>query len=305
MICAVFSARPAQSDQACHSLFSRLGAIHMFHKSLLAAALLLGIALNATADVTRIRTEDFSVEPGVLINVKINGGPIAVKVGATGQVHVELVQVARTGSEKEADELIARAEPTIEKTSAGIHVEVRPVRYNWSWLFGRDHGVDFRVNIIVPPKVNLILDTSGGPINVEGEIQGDVRADTSGGGIKITGATGKIDLDTSGGAISVDHVVQQVHADTSGGPIHIGYVDVAALDVDADTSGGGIDIGLDPAGNYDVYADTSGGGVNTRDLAVEILRKRSSHLEGRINRGGTRVHADTSGGGINIHAAHP
>jgi len=277
----------------------------MLNKSLLALGLSLCVSLSACANVTRTRAEDLSVEPGALIEVKINGGPINVKVGSSDKVHVELVQVAQTNSEKEADEWIARDKSIIEKTSRGVRVVADPEHHHgWSWGFNREN-VYYRVNITVPARVDLDLHTSGGPIEVSGQIQGNLHADTSGGHIKVTGATGKIDLNTSGGGISVERVVHQVHADTSGGPIHIGYVDAAAIDVDADTSGGGIDIGLDPAGNYDVSADTSGGGVNVSDLAFNAVKKRASHLEGRINQGGTRVRADTSGGGIDIHGAHP
>jgi len=274
----------------------------MFNK-LLAATLIMVVVLSASANVTHTRNEDFSVEPGARIEVKINGGPIDVKIGTSDKVHVELVQTAQTGSEKEADEWIASDKSIIEKTSRGVRVVADPEHsHGWSWFSNHDR-VYYRVNVTVPATVNLDLDTSGGPIEVSGEIHGDLRANTSGGPIRVTGATGKIDVDTSGGGISVEHVVTQVHADTSGGPIHIGYVDAAATDIDADTSGGGIDIGLDPAGNYDVHGDTSGGSVSISDLTVDIVKKGSSHLEARINHGGTRVRADTSGGNINIHAA--
>lgn len=278
----------------------------MVKKILLCFALALAVTANASANITRTRVENFTVEPGAHIDVKMNGGSINVKIGDVGQVHVELIEVARTNSEKEADELIGNSPPIIEKTAQGVHVTLQPESLKFHWFgWHSDRGVQYSVNLTVPAKADLNLDTSGGSIKVDGEVQGELRADTSGGSITVTGGTGNINLDTSGGGITVDRVFRQLHADTSGGSIHVGYVSPSAIDVNVDTSGGGISIGLDPAGNYDLDADTSGGNVNVRDLAFSASNIKRAHAEGKINKGGTRVRADTSGGSIDIHAAHP
>jgi len=276
----------------------------MCNKLLLMLALLCAISSNASADIKRVRVENFSVEPGTPIRVKIDGGSIKVNIDPTAQVHIELTQVADTDSEKEADEMIAKAQAVIEKNTQGVRVLVHQEDRSWLW-FGHHREVRFNVNMTVPEKVNLDLDTSGGSIHVNGELQGDLRADTSGGSINVTGGTGKMNLDTSGGGITVDRVLKQVHADTSGGSIHIGYVAPGVTDVNADTSGGGISIGLDPAGDYNLDADTSGGSVNVKNLAFNASKNDRTHAEGKINRGGARVRADTSGGSIDIYAAHP
>jgi len=276
----------------------------MITKSLVAVALLFAVSLNALANVTRVRVENFSVEPGAKINVKVNGGSIGLKIGPPGQVHVEMVQVADTDSEQEADEMIAKAQPIIEKTVNGVRVALHEGYKQWSWI-GRNRGVNFSVNLVVPAKVDVDLNTSGGSIKVDGEVQGELRADTSGGSIAVSGATGKISLDTSGGGITVDRVLKQLHADTSGGAIHIGYVGADVMEIGADTSGGGISIGLDPLGNYDIHADTSGGSVRIKDLAFDASKKDRTHAEGKINRGGAPVRADTSGGNIEIYAVRP
>lgn len=276
----------------------------MFKQFLLALTLVLATTATASASITRTRVENFLVEPGTHIEVKINGGPIIVKVGPPGQVHIELIQTVGTDSEKVADNLIAKTS-IIEQNGQRIRVVLESEGYNlsWSWLHSWLHG-DRGVRLIVPAKVDLNLDASGGPIKVDGEIQGELRANTSGGPISLTGGTGKLDLDTSGGSISVDRVFHQIHADTSGGSIRIGYVSPDVMDVDADTSGGGISIGLDPAGNYDLHADASGGSVNVKELQFEASRMDRTHAEGKVNRGGARVRADTSGGNVEIHAAH-
>ena len=279
----------------------------MFNKSLLAVTLVLAITVTASASITRTRVENFTVDPGAHIDVKINGGSINVKIGASGQVRVEVIEVAKTDSETEADEMISKSPPIIEITAqGGVRVALQPenLKINWFGWHG-DRGVQYNVNLTMPAKADLNLDTSGGNIKVDGEVEGELRANTSGGSIRVTGGVGKINLDTSGGGITVDRVLQQLHADTSGGSIHVGYVSPTATDVNVDTSGGGINIGLDPAGNYDLDADTSGGSVNVSGLTFDAHRKDRTHAQGKINKGGAPVHADTSGGSIDVHAAQP
>ncbi len=276
----------------------------MIQKYLLALGLVLITTVNVAASITRNRIENFQVEPDSSVEVKINGGAINVKVGPPGQVHVELIQVVNTHSEKEADERIAQVQPIIEQKEHRVRVVVKSdgSHLSFPWLH-TDHSVHYTVNLIVPAKSNLDLDTGGGAIVVADEMQGELRAHTSGGSITVAGSLKKIDLDTSGGSISVDRVTQQVHVNTSGGSIHIGYVGPDVVKVDADTSGGSISIGLDPAGNYDVNADTSGGSVSIRELRLESYTTNHSHAEGKVNRGGAKVRAYTSGGNIDVHAA--
>ncbi len=165
----------------------------MFSKYLLALALILATTVNASASITRTHVEDYSVEPGANVEVKIGGGPISVKVGSSGKVHVELIAVVNADSANEADELIAKAQPTIEQKGQRIRVTVQPENFSFSWLWWhRERGAHFKVNLIVPPAINLDLDTSGGPIKVDGEVQGEVHVNTSGGPISVTGATGKL-----------------------------------------------------------------------------------------------------------------
>jgi hypothetical protein len=277
----------------------------MFNKFIL-ATVLLASSFTASANITRTRVEDFTVEPSAQVRVRVNGGAINVRIGPPGQVHLELKEITNTNSEKEADDLIAEAKLVVEKTGNTVRVETKSGQnsFHWSWI-GGSYGVRFDVDLVVPANVNLFLDTSGGSIKVDGEVQGTLNADTSGGAITVTGATGELRLDTSGGSISVDRVMNRLSADTSGGSIHVGYVSANAVDVNADTSGGTIQIGLDPSGNYDLYADTSGGNVNINDLAFNATKKSRTHAEGKINKGGIRVRADTSGGNVEIRSARP
>lgn len=274
-------------------------------RQLIIPALLLS-ALTLNAKTSRTLNERFEVRPGVTIEVNINGGPITVEIGDSGVVEIELIQSVSTNDEAEAAELFERAALVIEQQGDRVRVITNPNRGDSglrSWF--RNNHVNHTARLTVPAEVNLNLDTSGGPITVNGLVNGSLRADTSGGGINVTGATGPLYLDTSGGAIRVDQAFSRVHADTSGGPIRIGYVGPDADDINADTSGGGINIGLDPAGGYDLYADTSGGRVSVNDLNFTARKQDRTHAEGQINDGGTRVRADTSGGGITIHAATP
>jgi hypothetical protein len=86
----------------------------MVRTSLFVFSVAAAVAAAASAEITRTRVENFAVEPGSRIEVKIDGGPIKVKVGEPGQVRVELVQTVRTSSEEEGDKRIAATGTMIE-----------------------------------------------------------------------------------------------------------------------------------------------------------------------------------------------
>ena len=151
-----------------------------------------------------------------------------------------------------------------------VRVERRGSRvFNWF-----RSGPSMHFEIRVPKEVRVLVDTSGGRIELEA-IDGDVDLDTSGGSITVEDVRGKVVADTSGGAIRIREVWGDVRADTSGGSISISMIDGNVV---ADTSGGGISMN-DVSG--DIVADTSGGGIS-------------------IEEAGGSVRADTSGGPVTV-----
>lgn len=196
-----------------------------------------------------------------------------------------------------------------------------------SWL----REVEYRVT--VPEKFSADVETDGGPIEVR-DLDGELNARTSGGGITLEGdkgratvhtsggpisikqSAGDVDAFTSGGPISIEGNLGRVHARTSGGPILIrdasGAVDASTSggpvtasliaqpkeDCRLTTSGGGITVTLAKNIHMDLDATTSGGGVWT-DFPIGVTQSRHlNQLRGPLNGGGPLLYLHTSGGGI-------
>ncbi len=196
-----------------------------------------------------------------------------------------------------------------------VRVERRGSRvFNWF-----RSGPSLHFEIRVPKEVRVLVDTSGGRIELEA-IDGDVDLDTSGGSITVEDVHGKVVADTSGGGISMDDVSGDIVADTSGGGINI---EQAGGSVRADTSGGpvtvvfspGNDAGgslsssggrvtarIDPSVGLDIDASSSGGSVRS-DVPVTVRGSVSkTALRGQINGGGAVLKLRSSGGGIRIES---
>jgi DUF4097 and DUF4098 domain-containing protein YvlB len=156
-----------------------------------------------------------------------------------------------------------------------------------------------------------------------------VKAETSGGSIKIEGSKGKVDLDTAGGSIYVGSSEGPVIADTAGGNIKIlqarGYIE-------ADTAGGSIEAEMIETNNKldtHVYLDTAGGSITVylpktfaASISAELEITRSAKRDyriysdfpltikgeksdmvtanGDINGGGDKVTLETTNGDIYI-----
>jgi hypothetical protein len=267
------------------------------------AAVLLSVSACVSIDmpeaVERTMTRTFAVRPNSQLRVNIQGGSISTQSGEPGSIRVELVERVRAKSERQMDAALEDYEISARQDGELVVIVARR-RPERGWKVWKSEHVSFSTRIVVPPDVALTLNTSGGPITVRGDRTGDLKADTSGGGIKVDGGTGAIDLDTSGGSISVEQALRTLDADTSGGGITVRYVGPSASDVDLDTSGGSIHVGVDPAASLRLEADTSGGSVRVDGLPFTISDNSRSHARGTINGGTGRLRASTSGGSITI-----
>jgi DUF4097 and DUF4098 domain-containing protein YvlB len=109
-----------------------------------------------------------------------------------------------------------------------------------------------------------------------------VHVETSGGGITIDGAVGKVEGSTSGGSINA----------TLAGPVSDG--------VKLETSGGGITLRVPANAAFDLDAETSAGNVNS-ELPVAVAgKKERDHLKGPVNGGGKTVWLRSSAGSIHV-----
>jgi len=290
------------------------------------AVLLLCWGLLAAPALSETRIEkNLALAPGGQLLVDIEAGSVSVTGGSGSGCRVVV-----TSSRDDLDE---KLDFSFEESAGEVRIVARRKGKSWfgSWSFRGK----LRVEIEVPERTEIDLDTSGGSLEVD-SIEGDVRLDTSGGGIRVTRVRGEVLADTSGGGIHIENVDGEVRADTSGGGITMhdvtgdlvadtsgGSIKIrgAGGRVEADTSGGpidvefapgnseggslstsggGITVTLDAGANLEIDASTSGGSVRS-DLPITVrgeMDKRS--IRGTLGGGGATLKIRASGGGIRI-----
>ncbi|HUI29975.1 MAG TPA: DUF4097 family beta strand repeat-containing protein [Candidatus Acidoferrales bacterium] len=239
--------------------------------------------------------KNFSVSEGGKLVVSINGGDIQVKVWDKLQVQMTAQDIG-----DDAD--------LIETSQDGNTINVR-TRGGW-WSGSRD----LRFIFYVPTNFNLNLSTSGGDLELGGELTGDVELSTSGGDVTIEDVNGTVagktsggdmvahnlekdaTLSTSGGDIRVDHAGNNLDISTSGGDITIGTV---AKNLDASTAGGDIDISK--VGG-ELHASTSSGNLTIGKVGGSVSVSTSGG-DISLTSGNGRITANTSGGDIEIKTA--
>ena len=210
------------------------------------------IFLQADPDTKREKT--FPVGKNSSLEVSVSGCEILIKTSDKNEINVVV-----EGIDEEDMEYV-------KMTQSGDEVRVS-YRPKWG-----NHS-DGRFIITVTTQTKLDLRTSGGDIELQGNLSADVKGSTSGGDIiieRVKGTVsmstsggdvktgdidGKADLRTSGGNISLANVNGEATVSTSGGDIRI---DKVAKKLDARTSGGDIEVG-DIGG--DATLSTAGGDV--------------------------------------------
>jgi len=259
--------------------------------SVLAATLLFSVTLFAE-DAGLIR-KSFDVKQGGRLTIRADRGSINVKTAAGDKVEI---QVTREPGARAAANILERHHVTIEQDGADVNVKAEMDKVKSSFWRGNDLRV--RYEVTVPAKYNVNLKTGGGSITVM-DLEGEVKSETSGGGLKFGKIDGPVYGRTSGGSIELNACTRDVDVQTSGGGIKVGDT---TGNVMARTSGGSIHIGKTKGS---VTAETSGGGINVNG-ATGILNARTS---------GGSIHAtlidqptgectlETSGGGIEVKVA--
>jgi DUF4097 and DUF4098 domain-containing protein YvlB len=264
-------------------------------KATLALSLL--VCLSASAVTEEQINKHFTVQPGGKVVVDVDMGSITVSTNAGNEVVVDVWR--KIGRGKKADEEAYLRDHPVQISQEGNSVTVRSrskSKISWSLsLSGRNQN-QAKYTISVPAQFNAQLHTSGGPISIS-DLTGEVKADTSGGGLQFARLHGPLDGHTSGGGIDMTGCEGKLKIDTSGGGIKVAG---GSGPLDGHTSGGSVSVKQfrGPA-----HLDTSGGGITLEDVAGEI----EAHTSG----GGIKaalpsplsgpVKLDTSAGGITLH----
>jgi hypothetical protein len=144
----------------------------------------------------------------------------------------------------------------------------------FNWFKGSKNRNEGKYIIQVPAQFNAQLNTSGGGIAAS-DVTGEVKADSSGGGLQFARLHGPLNGDTSGGSIRVTDCEGPIKIDTSGGGIE---VTGGAGTLNGDTSGGSITVK-----NFKGPAsvDTSGGGITIENVRRHGQRRDVGRLDPR------------------------
>jgi DUF4097 and DUF4098 domain-containing protein YvlB len=247
------------------------------------ATLMVFVLVSGTDAICGSETVTKSFDIGdkgkLIVDVENAGANITIKVWDRSEVAVRAERIR----EDDLEYL------KIEKDGNTVEVVFDPDR---GW--GRDRGARFYVS--VPSGFDLDLGTSGGNIEVDGDIKGTVEASTAGGNVEVGDVDGELNLRTSGGSISAGNAGTDADLRTSGGNIRIGDV---KGELDVSTAGGNITMG---AVAKDLEAHTAGGEIACLKVGGNAVVETSG---GNIELGvvkGTAL-AKTAGGNIKIDGA--
>lgn len=323
---------------------------------LLATALVCAALLKAVDPQDHVQ-KSIPVSTATRLVLTADVGSLHVETGSSKSVDVEVWFRGSPFSQSEYDRM--RRDFTLHAAQQGADIRVNgafhqgwvpmidflplifgghTMCHNWKCLEYSHWLRDVEYRIRLPEKFAADLETDGGPIDVR-DLDGELNARTSGGGIKLEGGKGRatvhtsggpiwvkqsggdVEASTSGGPITVEGNAGRVRARTSGGPIVIrdasGAVDASTSggpvtasltgqpkeECRLTTSGGGITVSLAKNIHMDLDASTSGGGVWT-DFPIGLSQGRHlSQLRGPLNGGGPLLYLHTSGGGIVVRRA--
>ena len=259
--------------------------------AILAVLLLAATSLFAADDVIR---KGFTVADGGTLRLDADHGSIKIVAGGTG-VAVEVVRKARG---RNAAERLRDHKVTFSQQGNDVVVKGEGDHdHGWFRFFEWDE-FEVQWNVRVPAKYNVVVETSGGSIELA-DLGGTVDARTSGGSIATGRLGGPAVLRTSGGSIRIDGAQAKVEARTSGGSIRVGDTNGP---VDVRTSGGSITLARVRGG---VVARTSGGSITIEEASGSVDASTSGgSIKAQLS--GSLV-ADsklsTSGGGITVSIA--
>ena len=246
---------------------------------------------------------EIETEPGKTLNIELTtGGDIEVTGWDKNLVSI----VADVRGDKEDYYL------DVDERSSGLKVEI-------SYEGRNNRGGGVSVEIQVPKKYNLELETMGGDITLKG-IEGNFNGETMGGEIDLFQLKGEVDLTTMGGEIRVEDCDLDGQVKTMGGEVSlrdvIGDLDASTMggevsyrnvkrrddrkdakEVKISTMGGEIEVDEAPGG---ADVSTMGGEIRIRS-AKKYVRAKTMGGEIKIDKLDGGVKATTMGGDVHVY----
>lgn len=203
-----------------------------------------------------------------ILRVKVDMGSVIVHGGQQQGIQYDVHSHFNNSSEQDA-----RRQFDKYKISAYVKGDTAWIVGDWQGGHARRFSGEFSVT--VPRDLTL------------------VRAETGGGGIEITGISGRAEAESGGGKIRVDDIGGSLSAETGGDAIEVGTV---GGDANLQTGGGNISV-RDVKGK--VAAQTGGGNVYIT-LAEQGAVVEAGGGNVQIKQCQGRVKASTGGGNIEL-----
>lgn len=229
--------------------------------------------------------------PGGTLRLNASFGSVRVTPGTDREITCRVLKRVYASDEAVAREYLRRYVVRARRLNGDVALAGefdRPSRR-------RRINLSVEIQIAVPLRYNLQLETSGGSIAVQ-TLQGRLKAVTAGGSISTGDIAGVVTVETAGGSITLGNIGNRVQARTAGGSIRVGDV---KGDATLETSGGVIVVGLVEG---PLHAETAGGDVILRGATGPVTAQTAG---GKILIGdsGGSINAQTAGGSIHLRGA--
>jgi putative adhesin len=295
--------RPHTADPTYEALIRRRNFFGVSAAALLGLAILTGI-LDATTGVNVDRSFAVGAAPHLIIHDGVSGGlrgNIEVRAGGTERVQVE-GKVHGTW----------RVRYVLEQRGNDVVIDVRP-RFLLGWLGFLGPA---RFVVTAPAGTSLDIDTSRGPITVQG-IDGGGTLHTTDGTIRVDGGGGTLSVTTTNGPITAVRFSGAARFQTTNGSIDVqgssGRFDLTttngAIILDAAlrdgvphramTTNGAVSVRLRGEPNVRLDARTINGAV--RVSRPIVATERTTHaVTGVLGTGDGELVVRTTNGGITI-----
>ena len=223
-------------------------------------------------------TRTYKVAAGGRLEIINVNGRITAEAADGPDIEVRAERSAKSLSDDQARDLLAKIEMREEVGSDRVRVEVRAPRINGP------SGHEIKWTIKVPKGVAVDLRTVNGGVRMSA-LQGDIRARSTNGGIvgSELNAT-SVDASVTNGGVEIDLAI----APTGGS-------------FDLESVNGGVSLSMPSTSRADITARCVNGGISVDGLDLEVVgEKTRRRLDGKLNGGGARVSMETVNGGVKI-----
>ncbi|MBI2212930.1 MAG: DUF4097 family beta strand repeat protein [Acidobacteria bacterium] len=256
-------------------------------KRLVMAAMIVAAAIGAEA-LAPLQERKFDVSAGQTLEIDLEtGGSIRI-TGADANV-VVVKSIARGNNAGEFDLRVERT-----KNGVSIESEYEGSRRHWSG------GVD--LDITVPRRFNVELETTGGGITIQG-VDGELEGSTMGGALDLKNVKGTVKMSTMGGGITLTDSEVDGELSTMGGRVVFRNVkgDVKGSSMGGDVVYDNVTRSNGATSNKPVEISTMGGDISVESApAGANVSTMGGDIE--IASAAGRVKAKTMGGTIEIQA---